>query len=174
MDLNGGFRLQDLSVQLGVACIRQALRLLQLRIGLLRLAERFVCHAAKQVPFDRKIARVGIGYARAVEQSDHVRPTPLIREDLGIKEPESDSPICVAGRKRPNSLLCILLRGSQMTAEEIAVDTLIDGCRINSRRGAAPGQGHRQERYGEDGGILPPPKEDPLTLHPSSGRAREI
>jgi hypothetical protein len=114
-------------------------------------------------------------------ESDRFRLMPPIREDLGIEESESDSPIRVPGRKRLNCLLCILLRASQITAEEIAMDTLINGFRVSNRRGAASGQGHRcQESYGEDGGIVPPRTEAastltfPWVLHPSSARTMEI
>ena len=134
MNLNDCFRLQDFAVQRGIACVGKMLRFPQLRIRLLIMAKLGVCQPAKQSSLDGKIARGGIGHPGVVEQSERFRSTPLIREDLGIKESESHSPICVAGRKRLNGLLCILLRGGQITAEEIAVDTLIDGCRINGRR----------------------------------------
>ena len=68
IDLNYGSSPEDLAAQIGVACLRKALRLLQLSIGLLLLAKPGVCQRAEQISFNREIARNWIGHAWAIKE----------------------------------------------------------------------------------------------------------
>jgi hypothetical protein len=115
IDLNYGFRSQDLAVQLGVACVGQAPRFLQLRIRKAFLAKLCVCQPAEQISLDGKIASGGIGHARAIEQSDYVGSAALIGKDLGFEEAELHAPIRVASRKLLACLFCFLLRSGEIT-----------------------------------------------------------
>ena len=108
VDLDYGFRLQDLSVQLGIACVGKAARLLQLCIRLGFLAKLRVSQGGKQISLDGKVARGGIDDPWAVEKRDYLRSPALIREDLSFEKSKPQGPIGITGRKIPPGLLCLL------------------------------------------------------------------
>ena len=133
IDLNDGFGPEDLALQLGVACLRKTLRLLQLFIGLRLLAEPGVCQRAEQISFNREIAHYRIGHPGTVKQAEHFRPAALISKDVRFKETKLHGPIAIPGGKIPPGLFCLLLSLVEVSVQKIAANVLKGRCGVRSR-----------------------------------------